>query len=134
MGAKFVSLQCRIAIEKLFFLTVRYAELRAAHFGAFDQALMLKNDLDPRDRFDNRFAKNQLLYGSELVLQRRRFVACAGAPSNIHGAPFLCRDVGNADERAVGAKLVALGDKAVVTGENAHDGMITLERVHALSE
>ncbi len=63
----------------------------------------------------------------QLFLDRGGFVEFARASGDIHGAPFFGRDVGDADERAVGAELVALGDKAVVAGEHPHRGFVALE-------
>src|SRR5689334_25209337 len=74
VGAEFISLQRSIAVQKMFLLGFRDAELRAPNFGGFDQAFVLKNEFDARHRFDDRFAKNQLFYGCELVLKGSRFV------------------------------------------------------------
>ena len=103
------------------------SQLWTAHFGGFDQSLVLENDFDACDGFDDRFAENQLFYRFELFLDRGGFVEFARATGDIQGGPFFGRDVGDADERAIGAELVTFGDKAVVAGEHPHRGFVALE-------
>ena len=110
------------------------AELWPAHFGGFDQTFVLQDDFDARHGFDDRFAEDQFFDRFQFALDRGGFVEFAGASGDIHGAPFFRRDVGDADQRAVGADLVALGDEAVVAGQDAHGGLVALRALHGFAE
>ncbi len=57
--AKFISLQNSVAVEELFLFRFGNSQLWTAHFGGFDQSLVLENDFDACDGFDDRFAEDQ---------------------------------------------------------------------------
>ena len=58
--AKFISLQNGVAVEELFLFRFGNSQLWTAHFGGFDQSLVLENDFDACDGFDDRLAEDQL--------------------------------------------------------------------------
>ena len=127
LGAEFVALEGAVAFQELFLFRFGDAQLRAAHVGGFDQAFVVQDDFDARHGFDDRFAEDQFFHRLQFFLDSKRFVELAGAAGEVHGAPFFGGDVGDADERAVGAQLITLGDEAVVAGEDAHGGFVALQ-------
>ena len=133
-AAKIIPFQRAVTLKQLGFFRIRNPELRPTHLGRLDPSFVLEDHFDARDGFDDRLTEDQFLHRFELALNFSGSVEISGASGQIQCAPLFRRDVGDADEGAVGAHLVAFRDEAIVARQDTHLGFIALERLNRIAK